>query len=342
MSHSISFDCMYLRAVSFAVLLLEDQCFFKNFGSTKIFFVLQQNPLTGDFSCPGDYEPVLLLQGDAQARRTEKSCSRYLLFWKRCTDTIRSSVATTSTYWCATTGSEGSTSAPGTPGYLFGGLYTSFVPNPVTQSPSCPPGFLALHVGSARDLHVCISDDMEVGAKGAVPFAGFVSCRAGNPFAFDGDAVNRLLTFYKTRTDEWPQRCPQGYSKHLATVDQGCQVSYCVRTGAMAGLLLPPVQRPPFVMTPAVIYVDPSANEKQTSTEMMTGEQPLQAVTPEGAAGMAVGACAGSVLLVLAVTLLVRYRRRRGEQAYHRLEESLIIPKSCDFGSSGNVSYSEI
>ena len=162
-------------------------------------------------------------------------------------------------------------------GYLFGGLFTSKVENPVTRAASCPPSFFPLIVGDKGDLHVCISDDYEFGEEYSLPFAGFISCVAGNPLSVahstgQGQAQNKakaaglssksqrtLKRFFEEKAQKWPMRCPDGYSRHLATVDQGCQINYCVRLGAMAGPVLSPIKRPPFVSAPPVL-IPPSDN----------------------------------------------------------------------------------
>lgn len=50
-----------------------------------------------------------------------------------------------------------------------------------------------------------------------------------------------LRSFFQDKPSSWPKRCPDNYSKHLATIDGGCQIDYCVQTGALAGPVLPPV-----------------------------------------------------------------------------------------------------
>ena len=68
---------------------------------------------------------------------------------------------------------------PTNTGYLFGGLYSKVLKNPVTQDHSCPLKFYALRFGAT--MQVCVSDDYELGFQSSVPFGGFFSCSAGNP-----------------------------------------------------------------------------------------------------------------------------------------------------------------
>ena len=55
--------------------------------------------------------------------------SRYRLFWKRCWNEERRATANYRAVWCA----AGANIEPET-GYLFGGLYTNILNNPVTQA----------------------------------------------------------------------------------------------------------------------------------------------------------------------------------------------------------------
>ena len=133
--------------------------------------LLQKNPLTSAYTCSDDYEPVLVHQG-----RTPYGCyvrcERCLFFFKCCG--TKCGFATYSTYWCVAKGP-----VPANTGYLFGGLYSKVLKNPVTQDHSCPLKFYPLHFGAT--MQVCVSDDYELGYGQSVPFGGFFSCKAGNP-----------------------------------------------------------------------------------------------------------------------------------------------------------------
>ncbi|KAK7484133.1 hypothetical protein BaRGS_00024622 [Batillaria attramentaria] len=138
--------------------------------------LVQTNPLTGDTSCPPSYRAVPLHQGTARNSRTEHQCHSFLSWKWHCHDVVYQSTASYSIYWCVA-----DQPVPQDSGYLFGGLYTTQVANPVTQRQSCPPSYLALAVGSG--LRVCVSDDFVAGADSSVPFGGFFSCTSGNPLA---------------------------------------------------------------------------------------------------------------------------------------------------------------
>jgi len=47
-----------------------------------------------------------------------------------------------------------------------------------------------------------------------------------------------------------PKRCPPGYSQHLVTVDNQCEISYCIKAGAFEDQKLKPVKRMPFSPRP--------------------------------------------------------------------------------------------
>ena len=92
-------------------------------------------------------------------------------------------------FWCVAMGSVEANS-----GMLFGGVYSSTQPNPVTGSQSCPHRFYSMPFGGHS--HVCVSDDYEQGFQFALQFARFLSCTSGNLLA-----VPRS----KSSSDEKPQ-----------------------------------------------------------------------------------------------------------------------------------------
>ena len=173
------------------------------------------NPLTGKQSCPEHYIPVLLNSGSVKRDygRYCKPCD--FLGWFKCCLSAYKSVAHYQTYWCAAT--------PGVQHdqhYLFGGLYTSRTINPITEAKTCPQYFIPLHM--CEDVKICVSDDFEQGYAYSVDFGGFESCSVGNPMATN-----------KSEQDKWPHLCPNGFSQHLAAVEDGCEINYCVRAGAL-------------------------------------------------------------------------------------------------------------
>ncbi|XP_046547688.1 macrophage-expressed gene 1 protein-like [Haliotis rubra] len=212
----------------------------------------QRNPKTGDYSCPVGYESIQIHTSTLSTPKPNPACILCGFLW--CCigeqyEKYRYSSATYSLYWCAATDGAHEN------GYLFGGLYTSSIINPLTKSRSCPPGYISRKI--ALDLNICISDDYELGAKYAVPFGGFYSCEAGNPLAPMRNQDNAqsspqsLRSFFRA-TKAWPKGCPYGYSQHLAHDDQGCQINYCVKSGSLSSVDLPRLRRPPFMPPPNV------------------------------------------------------------------------------------------
>ena len=94
----------------------------------------------------------------------------------------------------------------------------------------------------ASNIRICISDDYQLGAKSAVPFGGFYSCEQGNPLA----------------NENFNRSCPNGFSNHLATIDNGCEIEYCIRLGLLSDLKFPTVHLPPFFETPAENIEEPA------------------------------------------------------------------------------------
>uniref|UniRef100_UPI00398F5B52 macrophage-expressed gene 1 protein-like n=1 Tax=Pristiophorus japonicus TaxID=55135 RepID=UPI00398F5B52 len=205
----------------------------------------QRNPLTGSFSCPAGYAAVRLHSGVKEEAYSQYECHRHChSCWlistcceNVCGDAYHVRKARFESYWCAATGVVNQSS-----GYLFGGLYSTVrAGNPLTHSRSCPPAFYPLHM--LRDLKVCVSDDYEMGSRYAAPFGGFFSCEVGNPLAARPSSPG----------GHYPKRCPGSYSQHRAAISDGCQVLYCVKSGAFDAADLPPVNLPPFAQLPLLV-----------------------------------------------------------------------------------------
>ena len=200
----------------------------------------QHNPLTGDFSCPINYFPVKIYSGKlihTTSHVPHKECHRnwHTLWIKKKCKTVYSpkySIAYYDAYWCA---AHPGIQIPDNSGYLFGGLYTSKINNPITNTNGCPQFFIPLHMG--MDIRVCVSDDYERASDRSVPFAGFQSCEKGNPLAASTGYDNE-------RT--WPHECPVGYAQHLVSVENGCEINYCVQLGSFASKTPLPPNLPPF------------------------------------------------------------------------------------------------
>lgn len=110
--------------------------------------------------------------------------------------------------------------------------------NPFTATPSCPLYYQPLRFGG--DVRLCTSSDYELGASQSVKFGGFFSCSVGNPLvsAADGE-MNSTLS-------DWIHTCPMGYTQHLITIDNNCEISVCLEMGSYGRerLLLPKL--PPY------------------------------------------------------------------------------------------------
>ncbi|KAJ8302098.1 hypothetical protein KUTeg_021085 [Tegillarca granosa] len=218
--------------------------------------LVQKNPLTGGFSCPKEYEAVLVNSWTSSKSESHHKCHRCWLFAHCCHDSTYYGSAQISSYWCVARDHVDQQH-----GFLFGGVYTSTVGNLLTQTRSCPLFFYPLKMG--RDLYVCVSDDYELGSKYSVPFAGFYSCVSGNPLmlhqqeklsfkAYGGETVHSLGKYMRNSgPSHWPMGCPPGFSQHLATVENGCQIDFCVKSNAFSDVGLPAIRRPPFMQIPA-------------------------------------------------------------------------------------------
>ena len=137
------------------------------------------------------------------------------------------------TYWCAPLNGV---QLHQNEGYLFGGYYTSKVSNPITGAMSCPRYFYPVHM--LEDTKVCVSTDYERAFAYAVDFAGFESCSMGNPLADSAPSDKNVAS--------WPHACPHGYAQHLVTVEDGCEINFCVHVGALNSKSLASIKLPPF------------------------------------------------------------------------------------------------
>ncbi|KAM9278279.1 macrophage-expressed gene 1 protein [Morus bassanus] len=198
----------------------------------------QRNPLTGAFSCPTTYTPVLLGVQEREEGHSHLECHKKCILGifchRECRDVFWLSRVQFSAYWCATSGPV----APSL-GYLFGGLFSTHSINSITGAQSCPSGYFPLKLFD--ELRVCVSQDYEAGSQYAVPFGGFFSCQAGNPLAG---------RHHGTAEDPHAKSCPPGFSQHLALISDSCQVEYCVQAGIFTGGSLPPARLPPFTRPP--------------------------------------------------------------------------------------------
>ncbi|OWF42792.1 Macrophage-expressed gene 1 protein [Mizuhopecten yessoensis] len=327
----------------------------------------QMNPLTGDDSCPPNYEAVMIDKGIKRTPNTVRRCHScgFLGFSTCCGDYAASQTASYTGFWCVTTGK-----VPADSGYLFGGLFTSTIGNPLTGGRTCPPYFYALKVSSS--LRVCVSDDYELGYRYSVPFAGFFSCRTGNPLKLTSDEEDRhkrsntdmfvLETFLKSAgPSHWPRGCPTGYSEHMAVVANGCEISYCIKANALSGEGLPTIVRPPFMEIPITGFSDNSSvmisEDGLTWTDVVesrngfetarhtadSGVETNDGVLSHGAvAAIAIVATIAFMAFVLLVGTKV-WKWRRPTSEYLRQQSDYLIPnRHVVYGASDEHSEVQI
>ncbi len=203
----------------------------------------QVNPQTGDYSCPAGYTAVELYSG------MDMYIGAYTTYYRTCgwfsCDTRSRSVTETTqanyeTYWCVVIDTPEQYR-----GYLFGGFFTQTSSNPITGTQSCPPYYRVQKI--AMDVSICVTNDYELGGAHAIGFAGFHSCRVGNPLS-----VPSNTTPFPSVSD-WPHNCPQGYSQHLVAVENGCEINVCLENGAFESKTLNSPVLPPFQTRPPIL-----------------------------------------------------------------------------------------
>ena len=197
--------------------------------------MLQVNPLTGSTSCREPYVQVLLHSGQFSHTVSKLVCQRHCSWWHCHNNCYQQPYTTTvnyRAYWCVAPDGHIEQNS----GYIFGGFFTSTVANPFTGTKGCPRYFMPLHFG--EDMTICVSDDYELGISYGVPFAGFESCKTGNPLASKDPSL--------TNSASWPHACPVGFSQHLVAVDGGCEVDVCIKSGSFDQKQPRPPRLPPF------------------------------------------------------------------------------------------------
>ncbi|XP_036953644.1 macrophage-expressed gene 1 protein-like [Acanthopagrus latus] len=279
----------------------------------------QKNPDTGAFSCRPPYSPTLLRSEVRQQGYTSYDCyaETYTcgLFWlsdcvkQGCQDNYHVRSARINTYWCSVNGQ-----APENSGFLFGGIYSPSLLNPLTNAKRCPANFIPLKFLSDGQM-ICVSNDYETATRFSVPFGGLFSCEASNLLAGS------------------QRRCPPRFSQHLATVSDGCEILYCVQSGLFTGGELKPIRLPPFTNAPLVSMQ--STNTVMVMTEedktwvrvgktkawklakpeeireMVRQFNPeLSQMSSGEKAGVAVGVMGLMALVVIVVAVMVKWRRR--------------------------------
>nr|XP_004667642.2 macrophage-expressed gene 1 protein-like [Jaculus jaculus] len=271
----------------------------------------QKNLLTGNLSCPSGYSPVHLLTQNHEEgfNRLEckKKCTLKIFCKTVCKDVFRVAKAEFRAFWCVPNGSVSENS-----GLLFGGVFSSKSVNPVTNAQSCPAGYIPLSL--FESLKVCASLDYELGYKFSVPFGGFFSCSVGNPLvksAISGDLGQPAL-----------QKCPGGFSQQLALISDGCQVSYCVKSGIFTRGSLHPVRLPPYTQPPLMSQAANDADMvtnsesvrswvKDPETHQWKLVESVEVSRSGGLRGSAVGAIIGAIMAMGVVIALAFYATQK-------------------------------
>lgn len=311
------------------------------------------NPLTGNTSCPANYTSSTLhreLKTSTQAHPDcKEQCRRCNLFLQCCDDVCTTrlvkSVVRLVASWCVPT----QTSMPVSLRFLFGGLYSSGKPNPLTKTQACPTHFFPLTLFG--DLKVCVSSNLELGRSQAVPFGGFFSCQKGNPLAGlkTGQSPGLLQeVFYQNSHTAYPMKCPAAYSQHQAYLSNGCQIVYCLKAGALLNQQETVIRLPPFLPPPASfnssrsahrlsvlvdssgehVWVKPQSSDHWQKTgisyESLRANNFRQLVPGPSTATIA-GIYVGGLVVAMAVALALTYGFRYYKKGGFRIQQKGIL-----------------
>ncbi|GFR73421.1 macrophage expressed protein [Elysia marginata] len=233
----------------------------------------QINPSTGFTSCPAGYETIPLHRNIVQHSQTVQTCEPcWMGIFKCCQDVVKLATVESDAFWCSYVSYNISKKhdlddpfkendvefdepeEPTFPGFLFGGTFTSKVPNLLTSAKTCPRGFLPLSVG--EDISICVSDGGHEATSQAVKFAGFFSCSAGNPLSVRYTTLNSplLLHTYSRGPTAWPKQCPSGYSPYMTAImmEDGCEIYHCIQPRTGSRSTPHKLRRPPFAPATSV------------------------------------------------------------------------------------------
>ena len=195
--------------------------------------VSQTNPLTGDYTCPSGYTPVLLHSGVVKKEYpySDRHCHPRFLRKAKCSTNkwVEAKSARYEAYWCSLAAGEVSNY-----GLSFGGVYTATKANVITGQASCPEFYFPLHFG--EDMEVCVASDAQANTE-SLKFGGFHSCSAGNPMAATKEEFNKGI---------YPKLCPTHYSQLMMSVDEDCIVNFCTDIRQVLDYQPQPPVLPPF------------------------------------------------------------------------------------------------
>ncbi|PAA76276.1 hypothetical protein BOX15_Mlig012544g3 [Macrostomum lignano] len=190
-----------------------------------------KNPITGQFNCPSEYEsvPLFKITGKKKRRCQKKTKRCWLIFHCNDGQECVESTSTLEAFWCA---AELEEQLPAHSGMVYGGAYAAdgrFV-NEITKTASCSEFFRPYQIG--RDIFLCLSLDLDLASEHRIPLGGFFSCSEGNPLAEPGrEPVALARKAVANENDEdYPKRCPKGFSQVTLDTIDGCAVLQCVKS----------------------------------------------------------------------------------------------------------------
>ncbi|KAJ8301573.1 hypothetical protein KUTeg_020560 [Tegillarca granosa] len=141
----------------------------------------------------------------------------------------------------------------------------------------------------------------------------------------------------------WPMGCPPGFSQHLATVENDCQIDFCVKSNAFSDVGLPAIRRPPFMQMTGYTWERLTASDTTTNSQSTGGggntweelnfsdtTTNSQSVGGGGSKdkGITKGAVAGISIVAtlifafLIIAVLIKLRQNRQKHYYKMREES--------------------
>lgn len=164
------------------------------------------NMLTNELSCPDGFEVHPLLT--TQFPKGTQVCFKFL--WMHHCYNIYNTIETT-TYTCISSKNQ-------TKGMYFGGIYTTNIPNDITQDKSCPIKYIPYpiyhDINRQYVTYICISP-YDIGEIITVPFGGLFS------YQYPNYMVDNLPI------------CGGGFERHPVGENPISELTYCIGLGSL-------------------------------------------------------------------------------------------------------------
>ncbi|VDP73810.1 unnamed protein product [Echinostoma caproni] len=125
----------------------------------------------------------------------------------------------------------------------FGGFYSCQYGNPLVSLLSMNQTFTTNEQAAVRSwMNSTMRASSAMGTRASQSLSGRVADRV---FETDNPQIGDYSSLFASL---WPRRCPDGYTAHLAAMEDTCQITFCVPANTIQGKRKRYLKRPPFVL----------------------------------------------------------------------------------------------